>query len=218
LQSLEVSESTRVFLIEQTGTLVASSAPQRPYKMVDGLRTRVDAVDFADPLIQEAAQYIKQNFDNQVEQTTRINMGETESEHNLAQITPLKDRYGLDWLLIVVVPEAEFIGPIKAAQQTALQLCLLALELSVLFAIWLASRLSKPILNLASASKELSNASRHQFINQNAIPLFPSSSIREINTLSTSFKAMSQQLTASYTQLEDYSQSLEVKVEARTKR
>ncbi|MGD1866701.1 MAG: PAS domain S-box protein [Phormidesmis sp.] len=216
LQSLKLSASTRVFLIEQTGTLVASSSSQRPFLMVDGLRTRVDAVDFLDPLIQETAQYIEQNYNNQLTQTKRVEIKGTESDHNFVQITPLKDRYGLDWLLVVVVPETDFIAPIRAAEQTTLRLCLIALGLSVLFAIWFAGRLSKPILRLAVASKTLSHASQQQFTNQPSVPFFQKSAIREINTLSTSFKEMSKQLAVSYSQLEEYSQSLEVKVLERT--
>jgi len=217
LQSLKLSPSTRVFLMEHNGTLVASSSAEPPYKVENGRRTKLNAVDFADPLVQDTAQYIEKAFNNQLTQTKRIETDEAESGYSFVQITPLKDRYGLDWLLVVVVPESDFIAPVRAAERTTLQLCLLALGLSVLFAIWFAGRLSHPILKLASASENLSDASRHRFEHAALDPYFGKSRVQEINTLSTSFKEMSQQLAVSYAQLEDYSQSLEVKVDERTK-
>ncbi|MEM9945764.1 MAG: PAS domain S-box protein [Cyanobacteria bacterium P01_D01_bin.36] len=216
LQDIKLSPSARVFLIEHTGALVASSTAHPSYIVENGRRARVDAADFTDPLIKETAQYIEQTYDNQLMRTQRVAIGERDSQHNFVQITPLENRYGLDWLLVVVVPESDFISPIRAAEKTAMQLCFLALGLSVLFAIWFAGRLSRPILHLASASEALSNDSRRQLTAQNSGPVFKKSLIQEINVLSTFFKEMSDQLASSYQQLEQYSQSLEVKVAERT--
>ncbi len=215
-QSLTLSPSTRVFLIEQTGALIASSAPEPPYNVVDGVRTRVNAKDFSDPLIQETAQHIEQNFGDQLTETKRIEIKGPKSGRSFVQVTSLEAQYGLKWLLVVVVPETDFTTPIRIAQRTALQLYLLALCISIIFAIWFAGRLGRPLLKLAATSEALSNVSRHQFSDEASDLIFPISNIREINALSASFRHMSQQLDISYTQLEEYSQSLEVKVSERT--
>ncbi len=60
-------------------------------------------------------------------------------------VSPFGGQFELDWLLVVVMPEADFMGGIYAEARQTVIICIGILLLSLLFGIVYSARLSKPI-------------------------------------------------------------------------
>jgi sensor histidine kinase YesM len=62
LRSLKISESGQAFIIEQSGEIIASSAPELPFVSTQQGRKRLNATSSSNPLIKSAAQHLQQKF------------------------------------------------------------------------------------------------------------------------------------------------------------
>jgi PAS domain-containing protein len=117
LQNLKVSVQGKAFIIEHSGLLVASSTTELPFlSSADRQeKKRLKATESKEPLIRATAQHLISEFGN----LTNINTSkqleyEIDGQRQLAQVTPFKDEFGLNWLIVVVVPEADFMEQIHA--------------------------------------------------------------------------------------------------------
>jgi sensor histidine kinase YesM len=62
LGSLKISKSGQAFIIEQSGEIVASSAPELLFVSTQKGRERLNATSSNNPLIKSAAQHLQQKF------------------------------------------------------------------------------------------------------------------------------------------------------------
>jgi signal transduction histidine kinase len=209
LQVNPVSRSGQTFIIERDGSLVGSSTKDQLYRLVEQKPERVKAIDSTNPLMQKTIQHLVQQYGSldQIQTSQQLSF---QLNHNrqFVQVSPWKDPLGLDWLVVVVIPEADFLDQITANKQTTILLCLASLTvttgLSILFARWLTRSLTR--LNQASQAMAAGNLS--QSIRGNAIT--------EIDELAQSFNQMAVQLKASFDTLEGANEQLEVRVLERT--
>ena len=95
------------------------------------LEKRLAAVESRNPLIGEAAQNLLSRFVSfeQIKTSEQFTF-EIEGKRQFLQVTPLQDGRGLDWLMIVVIPEADFIQQINANTENTIILCLVALAVA----------------------------------------------------------------------------------------
>ncbi|MEM8642972.1 MAG: hybrid sensor histidine kinase/response regulator, partial [Cyanobacteria bacterium P01_G01_bin.54] len=165
LRSLDISPSAEIFIIERDGNLIANSAEQNPFRLVSGEAQRLSAIDSDTPLIQSVAKY----FQNQEGGFATIRghqelSVEIDGQRNYLQITPWQDELGLDWLLIVAVPESDFMAQIYANTRNTVLLCVGTLGFATLFGLYIARRISKPISELKLASQTLAAGKLDQHI------------------------------------------------------
>ncbi|MCW6037820.1 PAS domain S-box protein [Spirulina subsalsa FACHB-351] len=209
LRDLYVSPSGQAFIIEPSGFLVASSTLERPFLVTYGTTLRIRATGSSDRLIQSSAQYLQRQFDNlaAIQQVRQLDFS-LEGERHFLQVTPLQHQQGIDWLIVVVVPEEDFMAQIHRNTRLTILLCLAALFGSIFLGIQTSRWISRPILRLLGASQAIAQGQLNQQIK--------SSRIRELNILSHAFNTMSQQLTDSFTILATSNEELERRVEQRT--
>ncbi|HAN73702.1 MAG TPA: hypothetical protein DCQ63_05000 [Planktothrix sp. UBA8402] len=112
-----------------------------------------------------------------------------------AQILPIQDQHGLDWLVVVVVPESDFMTEIKRNTQITIGLCLIALGVATGMGILTASWITKPIFRLNKASHKLAEGDLNQKVKVGGI--------QELETLANSFNWMAGQLKESFDTLEE---------------
>jgi len=122
------------------------------------------------------------------------------------QVLPCQDERGIDWLIVVVVPESDFMGQINANTRTTILLCLVTLVVATTIGILTARWISKQILKLNKASQEIARGDLDQNIEVNGII--------EIENLSGSFNSMAHQLQESFDSLEAKNADLEQAKEA----
>lgn len=204
LRQLKVSPSGQAFIIERNGLLIASSDDATsPFTVVNHQPQRLAAVDSSDPLVRTTANHLIQQVGQLINiQTVQQLEFWLDGQRQLIQVTPWRDSSGLDWLMVVVVPEADFMGQINKNTRSTILLSLLALLFTTALGIYASYRISRPILKLGEASDALATSARNGLI-QSGIDYAPQGfHIREIRVLAQSFNRMAEQLQSSFDKLQ----------------
>jgi len=209
LRRLEVSRSGQVFIVERNGMLIANSSTQTPFSVINHQIHRLKATHSPDPVIQEIAKQIQQNSQGfeSITEAKKLQL-EWQGERNYVYVNPWRDQYGLDWLVVVSVPEKVFMSKIKAHTQITIALCLGALAIAVLIGYFTSVWITRPILRMNLASQAIASGKLDQKINF--------SHIQELNILTQSFNYMAGKLSEFFTALETSKAELEDRVEQRT--
>ena len=121
---------------------------------------------------------------------------------------PFQDDKGLDWLIVVAVPENDFMAQVNAQRQATIGLSLGAGAIALLLSAWIVRWLTRPILSLNQAAR---NLARGEWQTQLQVDRQD-----EVGDLARSFQSMSEQLQASFQKLAEANQTLEKRVDQRT--
>lgn len=189
LAQIQPTPSIQTFIVERSGAIIATSTQEQPFvKNLDGQQlVRLKAVDSRNPLTRATAQAMLERWQNlQLIQSPRRFDFELDRERQFVQVMPYRDRTGLDWLVVTVVPESDFMSEIHTNQRRTLMLCgltvLLALGTGLITANWI----TRPIRRLRQASVAIA---RGQF--DTPIPV---DGVGEVAQLSEQFRRMAHQL------------------------
>jgi signal transduction histidine kinase/CheY-like chemotaxis protein len=209
LKAQKISPSARTFILERDGTLIGSSSPETPFKVVDQQLVRLKASELKDPLIHNTVNFLNAKF-GQLTTITTTNQLDflIDDQRQFVQIAPWKDELGLDWLVVIVMPESDFMGQINANTQMTILLCLVALVVASIVSFYTSRWISRPILRLGEASEAIASGNLDQKVEE--------FQVNEISTLARSFNRMAQQLRESFTELAQTNEVLETRVEERT--
>ncbi|HEY9616099.1 MAG TPA: adenylate/guanylate cyclase domain-containing protein [Microcoleaceae cyanobacterium] len=210
LQTIRVSPNGETFILERSGSLVATSSKQeKPYRITNGKASRVKAIDSNDPLIRESVAYLDQHFGglDQINSSEQLEFGLNDQRQYL-QVMPWRDRLGLDWLIVVVVPESDFMAQINKNTSNTLSACTVALVIAILVGFITSRWITRQILRLSQASEALANGELDQSVQ--------SRGIAELETLAKAFNRMAQQLRESFETLAKTNEILEQRVTERT--
>ena len=201
LRNLKVSPTGRVFIIERSGELVASSSDAKSYQIVGQDAKRLKATEIADPAIQATAKYIQKQFGGfqkiKTTQTLTFNLDSNsfgQVNRQFVQVTPWTDGDGLDWLMVMTIPESDFMAQINANTRTTILLCLGALIAATILGVFTSRWITRPILRLKQASEAIASGTLEQTVEVKGIG--------ELEALAGSFNQMAGQLRASFTELE----------------
>ena len=203
LKTLKIGNSGQTFIIERSGMLVASST-EKPFFIknqeaneLEQTPQRLSAVDSRDPIVQTTTKHLLSRFKNFNQISTEELLDFTvNNQRYFAQVSPFKDRYGLDWLIVVVVPESDFMGQIESNTRRTLILSLVALIVAIALGILSARWISRPIFRITQASECIASGNLDLQVNE-------SHPIVEIKKLANSFNSMAGQLKESFETLED---------------
>jgi len=209
LQQIEIGANGQAFIIERSGLLVASSTLEQPFLVSYGATLRLKASNMGEPLIQATARYLDEAFPEltSITEPTQLSF-RLDGEPQFLQVTPLANERGLDWLIVVVVPEADFTARIQANTRLTLLLCFGALVLSIVLGLLTSRWITRPLARLIAASQAMSAGK----LESEAI----AGPIAEVQSLADSFQHMAQQLRASFRALDQANADLEARVEQRT--
>jgi signal transduction histidine kinase len=209
LRRLDVSHSGQVFILERNGMLIANSSKQEPFAIVKGEVQRIKAIKSPDPTVQNIAQQIHKSF-NGFQSITELKKLQLkfQEETNFVYVTPWRDQYGLDWLVVVSVPEKAFMAQINANTQITILLCVGALAVAIVIGYLTSRWIIQPILRINRASQAMAAGKLEQTVDV--------SPIEELNILAHSFNYMAAQLRQSFTALEESKAELENRVAERT--
>jgi methyl-accepting chemotaxis protein len=196
LKTLKVSPTGQVFILDRAGSLAATSTGENSIIEVNGEKKQIKAVDSKNLLTQRTAQYLQQHFSDlsQVQQLQEVSF-DIDGKRQDVLVQPYSDPKGLDFLVVVVVPEADFMEQINANTRTTIMLCLLALGLAIAVAIITANWISRPLKRIAKASRDMAGGNYDQQV--------ASSQIIELEKLANSFNDMSWQLKNSFEKLNE---------------
>ena len=202
LRKIKVSSLGKTFIVERNGLVVASSGAEQPFTLINGKPKRIKAVESKDPLIKATAKDLTEHFGDLSKITKSQQLDFIlNNQRQFIQVTPWKDDWGLDWLVVVAIPESDFMAQINANNRTTILLCLGALAVATLLGIFTSRWITRPILRLRKASEAIAAGELEQQVEVVGI--------NELESLGNSFNQMAGQLRASFTELEE-------RVEART--
>jgi signal transduction histidine kinase/DNA-binding response OmpR family regulator len=202
LRQLKISPGAKVFIIERDGNLIASSGSEEPFTMVEGVAKRLSSLQSTDPQIKETARYLRQEFSNFHEiKGIKGFKAEIQGKYQFVQVSPWQDEYGLDWLVVTVIPESDFMTEIHKNTQITILLCLLTLVIATGLGLMTSRWITQPILNISKASVAIAQGDLDQTVETEVIT--------ELDVLSHSFNEMSRQLQASFANLARINQALD---------
>ncbi|MEG4013739.1 MULTISPECIES: hybrid sensor histidine kinase/response regulator [unclassified Microcoleus] len=209
LREIKVSKSSKVFILERNGFLVGSSSDAPVFSVTNGKPHRLRGFESQDALIQATSKHLGDRFgDLKRIQTVQQLDFQLQSQREFVQVTPWQDEWGLDWLVVVAMPESDFMGRINANTVNTIWLCLGALGLATVLGIYTSRWIARPILQIGKASSAIAEGKLDQNV--------AASGVKELDVLAQSFNRMAQQLRDSFTALEQTNQQLEQRVEQRT--
>jgi signal transduction histidine kinase/CheY-like chemotaxis protein len=205
LNSLKIGKTGQSFIMETSGNLVATSTGEKPFWTVNGAygaKLKL-AVDSKNPITQAAARYInsQNNFTN-----GKLTI---DGQTYLLQVKRWHQQKGLNWLIVVAIPEANFLQPIEDSRRLSLWLCMLAIASVIISGIITSRCVTRSIAQTSKVARAIAGGDLSQAVTK--------SKITELNELSSAFNSMTDRLRTSQAQLIDYSRSLEEKVRERTK-
>ena len=158
LNSIKISKSAKIFIIERSGLLVANSGPDNPYTFNNQQFNRLTLTESPNPAIRATGKYLTDSFGEfaQIKDAQRLEFA-IDGKRQLVKVVPYRDNFGLDWLIGIVIPESDFMAEIDANNRCTIILCTSALIGAIVVGILTAKWITKPILCLNTAAKALAN-------------------------------------------------------------
>jgi PAS domain S-box-containing protein len=190
LISQKISPGGLSFVIERDGNLVASScgAEIQPGQDAQANLGRVAVRSSANPVVRSTGEFLYSVFPNlngiQAEQHLEFNLG---GQLYFLSVKPLRDPYGIDWLTVVVIPEADFMAQIQAGSRATN----LATILSMLAAVAISLVISRMIIGqIAGLNRSIQYLAAGEW--RDDAP--HAGRVREINELAGAFNQMGRKL------------------------
>jgi class 3 adenylate cyclase len=191
LNSLKIGKSGKSFIVDRNGTLLATSTWEKPFIIDGNERTLFNATESSEKITKETAKYLKKQFGNfnKIPKWQKLHF-EIKGQRQFLQVQPFKDGKGLDWLIVVVVPENDFMERINANTRVTIILCLITLIIATITCIFTARWIIKPLLLLNIAAHEIARGELEQNLDLERSD--------EIGQLAKSFKFMAWKLQISF--------------------
>jgi methyl-accepting chemotaxis protein len=209
LNQLDIGASARMFIVERDGLLVGNSGTSQAYTISGDKPQRLNAESSSDPLIQATARHVKATLGGFVKiQSTQLSNFDFEGQRRFVQVLPWQDKLGLDWRIVVVTSESDFMSQINANTHNTIILSVVAVLVAILLAALASRWITEPMIRLSQASQAIAKGDLDQSVEVNGMG--------ELRVLAQSFNQMVQQLRASFTELEVTNKYLEQRVGERT--
>ncbi|MEM1171128.1 MAG: response regulator [Cyanobacteria bacterium P01_H01_bin.35] len=205
LSDLMISPNGKSFIMERSGNLIASSKIPEPFVIseIDGNRKieRLHALESGNTIVSVTATHLQETFGSleKVDSSKQLNFP-INGKWYYASIMPVADGRGIDWLVVVVVPEDDFMTKIDANTRTTILLSVTALTVAILIGIVTTHWITQPILQLNTAAKKIAEGKW-----ENKLDIHRGD---EVGELAQSFNHMAIQLKNSFGTLEAKNEEL----------
>ncbi|TVP67573.1 MAG: EAL domain-containing protein [Leptolyngbya sp. LCM1.Bin17] len=195
LSNIQVSDHGQAYIIERSGLLVASSTLPHPYEIVDGQPRRLYSITSPDPLIKASSQFLMRAYGGMLEdvQTSTQFEFSLDGQRQFMQVVPFTDSQGLDWLIVVVMPESDFMAQIESNRRNTIALCALALMVAIASGLVTSRWIVGPIQAFSQASQAIARGDLDQQISHTGL--------KELEGLALAFNTMAVRLESSFNDL-----------------
>ncbi|MBD0268943.1 MAG: response regulator [Cyanobacteria bacterium Co-bin8] len=198
LSELEVGKSGETFIVERSGALVSSStANEEELLLGEGTAAqRLQAVDSKNPSVSATARYLIQQFGDlhSIQGVQQVAFRLPNGQQQFVQVAPFYDSRGLDWLVVVVIPESDFMAGIYASTHLTALLSVLAVVAALVTGLLTGRWITRPVAKLNQAATAISNGDFTSVVEVEGID--------ELEDLAASFNSMAHQLRQSFDTLE----------------
>ena len=208
LQQLTLMQGGQAFIVDRQGRLIASSAPERfsQASVTNGeAEESLPVLNSSNATIRRAVNRLLNRFDSlETIQGTQIFQFTQGGSRYFLQVTPFRDDWGLDWLVVVVVPNTELMDPIWLNVLIIGVLGGMAMVTAGIVGWQLAAWLGEPLRRL---SKSMTQLGRRQW--SPTLPMMFEDSSREVGVLGKSFNRLALRLQTTVTRLEQENAALQ---------
>lgn len=198
LREIPISDSSGIYIVDSNDYLIASSYLNLPYHL-DILAQENSQVSTIEPTettnhtLREVHHFLQSKFTNLDEiksvQTLELTI---DREKYFVRVIPYGSELGLDWLMVMIVPESDFTAENRANLQKTILLCFAAGALALLNSLVTSRWIVIPVLKLQKLSLNLPHNHEQNLIN---------SPIQEIHQLGLIIKTTLTQLQNSESRL-----------------
>jgi PAS domain S-box-containing protein len=209
LDKLNIGKTGESFIIERpSGKLVATSTDEQPFR-ANNLTAPLPedkiqpflAIDSDNKITQATAKYLAGQFDNfaSIKTQQQLNFS-IDGKRQFIQVLPFQVNQGIDWLIVVVVPEDDFMAEINANTRTTILLCIVALIIAITVGILVVRSINKAVLILKKSALALAQGEWEQRIKIERVD--------ELGELAKSFNSMADQLQTTFLEMQDLNKAL----------
>jgi diguanylate cyclase (GGDEF)-like protein len=200
LQSIQLSPSSQLFVIERSGQLVASSHQPSTVNIPNNAKTpqRIMATETKNPIMQESTNYLlsAKGSLEKIDEALTLEVP-IQNERYFLSVLPYRVRDDLDWLVLTVVSEKDFSRQIQDNNRTTFLLCGVSLFVAIAIGILTSRSLVQTISRLTKATDELAHG-RWELISAS------NGGSKEMNNLVDSFDNMVDRLQDIFGKLESF--------------
>ena len=191
LSDLKFGDTGQGFIMKRSGWLIASSLSDPlflPSENGQSFPRRLLAGESQNILVRKAAEAMLNRFGQYlaISGTAQLEY-DIEGERHFLLVSPVQDSAGLDWLVVAVVPEADFMSRINHLNRTTIVLIVVAMIFAVICGVVAANWISHPITRLTRSARDMAQGMGRQTVSENR-------PIAEIGELTRSFNKMAGQL------------------------
>jgi signal transduction histidine kinase/DNA-binding response OmpR family regulator len=204
LEKLTITKSATIFIIERNGLTIGSSTSEKPFINVNNKAKRLNILNSSNSLMRNTAKYLQEKFSSfkAIKNNQKFKV-KIDNSYQFVRVNLWKDGYGLDWLVVTIVPEEDFMAQINANNKTTIIFCGIALLGAIALGSLASYWITQPILLLCQASQAIAKKDFHQKIEVRGII--------ELGQLSQFFNEMARQLETSFANLARTNQELDLK-------
>jgi serine phosphatase RsbU (regulator of sigma subunit) len=183
LKQLRIGKTGLAFIMERDGNLVATSVGIDCMK--EGM-ARLPATEAADARIAEAARALTAEGSLPSSERERFDHMTISGQPTLMAVSSFQNRRNLDWRVVTLVPEADFLADIQRSRASSFQLAAVAVLVALAVGIGMAMWLLRPILVVVDHARKVGAGALDLRLERN--------DNREISQLSTAINEMAQGL------------------------
>jgi sigma-B regulation protein RsbU (phosphoserine phosphatase) len=195
LASLTIGKTGKAYIMDRTGVLFSSSGSELLTVGKGEKMKMLQAAASSELLVRETTRFLQSQPGGLVgiDQPRQLDF-QLGGERQFVQAAPFQDHYGLDWLIVITVPERDFMERINANTRNTLLLSLAALLAAIGVGVFTARWITRPILGIANASGALAQGDLDQQVQP--------SPVNELGRLGNAFNSMAQQLKQAFANIQ----------------
>lgn len=195
LTELEVGQNGQTFIVERSGFLVGTSTDAPISKSVNNNLVRLEAIESTDQVQKEITLLLYEQFGDLHNINEQQNLLFTiDNEDYYTHISPIRDEYGLNWLVAVIIPTSDFMAEIQANNRTTFFMILLALCVAIFTSAITTEWVTRPLRQLRDSADAFSQGNWQHRVRVNRED--------ELGDLVATFNQMADELENSFALLE----------------
>ncbi|HEY9829189.1 MAG TPA: PAS domain-containing protein [Stenomitos sp.] len=208
LRSLQIGKTGQAFIMDEKGLLIATSTSEAPFRWDRSIKPketlppenlRLAAQESQNRVTRTAAVWSLQQQDS-LNHDSHPQGFRLQSQQYFGRVIPFKLDNHINWTIVVVVPESDFMEQININIRTTILLCIAALIGSSSVGILTTRWIAQPIVQLNKAAQDISRGEWQKTVEINRTD--------ELGKLSQSFNQMAAQLQQYFTELQASNKSL----------
>lgn len=183
LRDLPITDSGEIYIVEPDGALVAASSDRLPFSIIDGRGVRHRAQDAREPMIRETARALLRSSSNfgALQQPRQLRL-RVNGANALVRVEPFRDAQGLDWRIVVVIPESDVDGDLRREAIERLLISLVAILISGTIALLVVEFVIRRLDHLVRGADAMAEGDLRQVVEPEPI--------REVARLATSLNTL----------------------------